>query len=269
MWACLGPWLDCVEHYSGVARIASTFVTNGHCAQPFDVTRHMLFDNALTSEGLATQLLHTCHTKPLGLSWWGTVRSSWVWICRGTTLRSREDVLGRLDLQCVNEANTQVCRMALVLFLVISLRIHWVLEQPASSLMSLAPWLEFLNERLGLQFLRTSTWMCMFNASTFKPSALFSHSYFANGLARKRDASRDAEWRAVEGVNHLHPHPDGRQQLAGHVGLKTSQVYTQKNADEVFRMWSQKKDEPGGFPEDEADLLTEAFAPWIPLAKAF
>ena len=102
------PWLQCVEHYSGVGRIAEAFRDHDHPAQEFDVLRHATHENALTCEGLMAQLAHTCNTCEYGLNWWATVCSTWVWMSRGTTLRGAQDPEGNTDLPGVRDANTQV-----------------------------------------------------------------------------------------------------------------------------------------------------------------
>ena len=79
--------------------------------------------------------MRLCHH---GGSHRGTVCSSWVFLIRNSTGRTVSNIRGYTkDSQAVRQGNIQVARMALALLLLQVKGTAWILEQPASSIMSL------------------------------------------------------------------------------------------------------------------------------------
>ena len=62
-----------------------------------------------------------------------------MWINRDTSGRSKADPLGRVWLKGVELANLIVVRCMLLILLASARKVHWVLEQPASSIMFWMP----------------------------------------------------------------------------------------------------------------------------------
>ena len=131
----------CVEFFSGAGVIAKTFKKNGYVAAEYDIERSYVHENILTSEGMLTCLEHAQAIVQGGLAHWATVCSSWVWICRSSTLRTEDRPEGDPTVKSVKKGNMMVARMCTVLIILICKAVHWVLEQPASSLMTKSHWM--------------------------------------------------------------------------------------------------------------------------------
>lgn len=104
-----------------------------------------------------------------GLLWGGVPCSSWVFLNRHTSKRSREAPLGDEGQPSVRRANLLVTRWTLLVLLAVSRGCLWLAEQPMSSLMPEHPRLKQVCE-LGqtpslhthLQHNMTETNTCMF-----------------------------------------------------------------------------------------------------------
>ena len=84
------------------------------------------------------------------------VCSSWVWMSRSTTLRSRILPLGDVSLASVAAGNLQVARLVLLLVLVSHWGCSWVVEQPMTSLMWMHPRFQALFRSTAVQRLTTA-----------------------------------------------------------------------------------------------------------------
>lgn len=84
------------------------------------------------------------HLRRNGLLFAAPVCSSWVWMSRGSTFRSKERPLGDERVECVQQGNLQVSRLVLVLLYASFSGCTWIVEQPVSSLMWSHPRMEWL-----------------------------------------------------------------------------------------------------------------------------
>lgn len=246
--------LDCVEFYSGIGVIAESFQEAGLRSRTFDIGAHRVQQDATSPEGFLNQMYLAMSTKELyqggGISHWATVCSSWVFMSRDSTGRSSERPEGYQSRPCVAIGNCQVSRMCLILaFFAATLR-HWILEQPATSIMREATWMKWVR-RISPTF-HIRTWLGMYGAATMKPTQLESGSAWSLRLHRQRDSTRDAEWAAVEGVHHETPDStSGRIRVTGHSGLKRSQEYPKGYGQEVLRQFAQGRAELTEPPADD------------------
>lgn len=98
--------------------------------------------------------------------WKGVKCSTWVSICRATTLRSFFDPCGNQNLKCVVDGNGMASREALTCLLVMALFGFWCIEQPSSSLLFRHPRMQWLCEKFHVQILAFAIlayWICMCN----------------------------------------------------------------------------------------------------------
>ena len=146
--------LDLVELFSGAGALASAFSEHSMNSEQFDVCHDPLHDIRRVSGFLkAVQLV--LRLKVGALLWAGTPCSTWVWISRSSTGRSRGNPLGRTDQHSVSDANVTVSRVALLVLLAVARGACWAIEQPASSLMPEHPRMQMLvrlGPRLGLDW---------------------------------------------------------------------------------------------------------------------
>lgn len=78
------------------------------------------------------------------LCWMGILCSTWVSICRATTLRSFFRPLGNASLGCVKDGNEMGAKAALIGLLIYVCSGDFCIEQPASSLLFRHPRLQWL-----------------------------------------------------------------------------------------------------------------------------
>ena len=125
--------LDLVDLFAGKARIARWATLAGLHAIAFDKLygEHM---NILTPVGLALIVLLVLRIKVGGLLAAGPQCSSWVWLCRKVTKRSKTNPLGAKSKQLVADGNATNSSMALLCYLGSLLSWDWLIEQPQSSL---------------------------------------------------------------------------------------------------------------------------------------
>lgn len=174
--------------------------------------------------------------RPGGLLWLAPVCSSWVFLCLGTSKRHKFfNMLGDTDLEFVRKANIMVSRCAILIRLCFALGVHWMLEQPLSSLMIFHDRLDEIVAAFVVHC--TSFQMDIFGTHTPKPTKLYS----------------DVEWVAdiagAQPCQEVRPDPDapavaikyfdsnGQPKVKGGPGLKATQTYTRRFGCEVRRVY--------------------------------
>ena len=221
--------LTMVEYFSGVQAITNEFRTQGFGAASFDIVNDSVSQNLLTDMGFLHAINLALRVKPLqGFTWWATVCSTWVWMCRNTTARSRKRPLGDVSLKCVRDANTMVSRMVALVLLCSARFVGYVIEQPTTSIMCCHPRMALL-EALASQlphivsYHRVHTYMGAFAAPTPKPSVLYSCMDWVGKLSKQLPAGfvtkPGSETVKYDVVN-------GEVKVSGSPGLKKSQEYT-------------------------------------------
>ena len=96
----------CGEFFSGVGHVASAFVEHNLKATEYDIARNPLFEDINSSEGFLSVLNMIRAIQPGGLGHWGTVCSSWVYLCRSSTSRTLSRPLGDRSLVVVRAQET-------------------------------------------------------------------------------------------------------------------------------------------------------------------
>ena len=143
-------WLQCsgafsneqdltfVEYFCGVQSIVQAFQGLGMAAVGFDIEISSLHHNINLPTGFiaALQCLRRIRRDGLGLQWFATVCSTWIWMCRASTGRRDEIPEGEVNHHSARQANKMVARCCLLICVGLALGIQWALEQPDSSLMA-------------------------------------------------------------------------------------------------------------------------------------
>ena len=125
--------LDLVDLFAGKARIARWATLAGLHAIAFDKLygEHM---DILTPVGLALIVLLVLRIKVGGLLAAGPQCSSWVWLSRKTTKRTKKNPHGAKSNQPVLDGNATNSSMALLCYLGSLLSWDWLIEQPQRTL---------------------------------------------------------------------------------------------------------------------------------------
>ena len=127
----------------------------------------------LTDDGFAIALMCVlCLVPGSGLLWMAPVCSSWVYLNRATSQRSPLGIYGNTKLGYVRDANLMVSRCALLIWIARTRGLHWVLEQPSSSIMLYHPRLQELAR--SLRVLKVRVCLGAFNSKSLKPVYLLT-----------------------------------------------------------------------------------------------
>lgn len=135
---CRKPDLELTEFFCGKKALTDSFNYLNMPAEGFD--RELCKDcDFLTTSGYCTALALLLRLRIKGVAWFGTPCSSWIFLSRGSTKRSRENPLGDPGSAYITSQNKIVARVVLMIKIAGYFGAHWVVEQPSSSIMDLHP----------------------------------------------------------------------------------------------------------------------------------
>ena len=245
----LGPRsldLDCVEWYSGVGEVHAAMQWRFFASLPYDVIHDDNYQDMTTAWGFITALEWARRMTFFGFSPFGTVCSSWVWVCRSTTGRSDGNVLGDNNVHSVKQGNLMVARMMFLYMILAAKKVAFVLEQPSSSMMANHPKVA----QRGLHSIHT--WMACFGAPTAKPSRLYSNEPIVIDKMKrsmtksiKENCSSKGVTTVKKGVGVL------SNQVTGGKLLKETQCYTREYAEALTESYMSWRDGKPVVPDDE------------------
>ena len=163
-----------------------------------------------------------------GCAWLAVVCSSWVWLSRGSTGRSKYNAMGWVDSTSAAEGNKMTARAALIIVLLSCLGLAWVLEQPLLSLMPLHPalqWIQAMSNMAAtdafITWMAVDTYMGAFAAETSKPLALYTNRMWVYALARSKPMMKSAKHCITTTTS------SGKLSVHGTSDTKKTQAYTQ------------------------------------------
>ena len=139
------------EDFAGDHEVTRAAWDAGLGAAPFEITIGGAAQNMCSSVGFSNCIAQTCKTKCGGGKLSAPVCSTWVFMSRGSTGRSKNLPLGDRTRSCVRNANIMVARVVLIIWLCSALGIYFILEQPMHSLMEMHPLFQYLSWILTLK----------------------------------------------------------------------------------------------------------------------
>ena len=125
--------LQFLDICAGRARIARIASAAGLCGVAID-REYSVHMDLNTCAGFALAVLLLLRTQPGGLLFLAAQCSSWVWVARSHTGRSKANPRGHETKPVVAEGNSLNDRAAHLCYIASMLQVVWVIEQPASSL---------------------------------------------------------------------------------------------------------------------------------------
>lgn len=149
------------------SHVCTYLQNNTHAARSF-------LDDINSTPGFLRALTYVLHLGPQGLLWAAPPCSTWVWIGRSQTGRTRRDPLGDKSKTFVDKANQQVSRV--VLLILVAMLLHnavWIAEQPASSIMELHRRVDGLSSMLGDWFRKLFLWLQPHGGTSPKATLLY------------------------------------------------------------------------------------------------
>ena len=168
-----------------------------------------------------------------GMIWLGTERSSWIWLSRGSTRRTRVRPRGGACARIsVEKGNDLTARSAVLIAIAYAHRLIWLLEQPDSSLIKIHPALNAVRRRMrqrGEMWWQVQTVMGAFGGPTTKGHELCSNSEFMSKLRRSHPGA------ICNGVETAKKSVDkrGKQIVTGREDHSDSQEYTPALGEDV------------------------------------
>ncbi len=218
------PGTECIEFWAGSANLTLEHVRQGLTCRRFDKVYSSTHDCS-RPHGLRLWLDELCRSAPECLVWNGTQCSSFVGLCiHQSKRRASNNYLGDESRRFVQQGNTQMRVVSLIVFLSSVLGNRAVLEQPSSSCL---PSIEPL--RSVLKFSRsmcTTTWLGRFGGATPKPLQLWHVCPAYAALRRTRPPGCFGRLTVKK----------GRRYTGKSKALKASQAYPAEFAREVARI---------------------------------
>lgn len=176
--------LDYIEYFSGQAELSKSGIRFGLEGRSFDYIYTSEHD-ALSRRGLRLFLAALAGTKPLSLTWFGTVCSSFTVLCRAQSLRQESNGYeGDTNRAFVQIGNGLAAVSALLYLLTALMGNIPALEQPLNSCM---PLYSVVNAVLTFcETYRVTTYHGSFGAETVKPLQILSPSARIHSLIRSK-----------------------------------------------------------------------------------
>ena len=212
-----------VEVFAGAAAVSRNLRRLGFEGFSLDVRTAPTHD-VLRPEGLVLLLDCVLSLEPCCVLWCAPPCSTWVFLSRGSTHRSKERPEGDVSNEYVLAQDALVERLALVLEVATIKGVWWILEQPANSLMWEYPATKETLQRHSAELVRLD--MGAFGGTSVKPTHLVGTAPYLQELARTCSAE-DREQLRLNGVRTAVQYTDaqGQKRCYGSAALKGTQAY--------------------------------------------
>ena len=227
-----------VELFAGCHSVTNGMKALGHSAVSLDFSTVSLWDDINTTPGFLRALTYVTALEPQGLLWAAPPCSSWVWVGRSQTGRSKDHPLGDDTKPFVERANTQVARV--VLLVLTALLMHnamFIAEQPSSSIFEEHPRWKQLQSILGEDLHRVHMWMQPYGGSSPKATLLYSNDAGLGDLWIPLDTSKEKE---IETVTRT-MNSAGKECVTGTKALKGTQAYPFKFGKRVAEVFTNSR----------------------------
>lgn len=138
------------EDFCGTHNLSNAIFQYGFpvIARDIDMSRHLDFIGTL---GFVAVIAGLRSIIEGGLCWFGLPCSTWIFMSRGSTKRTRLRPRGQRRFKKVREANKMARRVVYACRYVEAKGAYWVIEQPISSLVVLYPPMRSLLRRAGVR----------------------------------------------------------------------------------------------------------------------
>ena len=216
--------LQFVEWFCGTGNLTTACRQLGLRVGWFDCILDSEAMNVLTDQGMARAITLSLSLMVSATAWFGVPCSTFVFMSRGHTLRSRKQPLGNTCRLDVKSANRMVRRIMFLVRILAMRKVYWILEQPLNSLLWVMPEVRQAQEDCtvdGLAWQRRFLWMGHFGHTLWKPTELvgvfpcLETSFPSKRPPKRNTCSAYSQWRNTKGVH----------RCSGTPGLKATQHY--------------------------------------------
>lgn len=213
---------DHFECFAGDMAVTQAEWAEGRDAYPYDIKLDPARMDLASTQGFANALWSVANLKPGSGHLTAPVCSTFVFMSRGTTQRSRTKPLGRTDYPSVRLGNLLFCRALILVILAACKGCMWVLEQPGSSTMEWHPLFQRMMKMIEVRKMFIS--MCNFGGPTRKPTILYTgHSEIDYIREYEVEPSLEPRSMVVRYQN-----AKGERRIHGGSDLKSSQSYPRR-----------------------------------------
>ena len=213
-----------VEWFCGTGALTTACSQLGLLVSWYDCTLDSIKMNLLTNSGMAAAILLSLSIVVGGTAWFGVPCSTFVFMSRGHTKRSRRKPKGNVKRKDVRQANLIVERVSFLIKILAKRKVYWIMEQPLNSLLWYMPAIkqarrDYQVNKLNWQ--RRFLWMGHYGHALWKPTELVGvFPGLGTAWPTKRPPKRDSssaysQWRDKQ----------GRKRVAGKAALKATEHY--------------------------------------------
>ena len=235
MWKSVeNPDADGTEFFAGMREFTKACWRHGKVVLPFEINDDVpggRFD-INSDAGFATALHMVLRCKPGSINVFAPVCSTWVWVNRGTSARTEWDPLGDVNKPQVVAANKMVARCVILLMIVAARGGLWILEQPASSILSRHPSFQSMLRHVAVW--KAFVYMGAFGAESLKPTSLWANDKCIQELEEQGKTKPDTV--SKTGIVEITYSASGRLQVMGGAKLKQTQHYPKGFGDALNKM---------------------------------
>lgn len=213
-----------VEWFCGTGALTTACSQLGLRVSWYDWTLDSVKMNLLTNSGMAAAIQMALSIVIAGTAWFGVPCSTFVFMSRGHTKRSRRKPKGNVKRKDVHQANLIVERVSFLIKILAMRKVYWIMEQPLNSLLWYMPAIkrarrDYQVNKLNWQ--RRFLWMGHYGHSLWKPTELVGvfpglDTAWPTKRPLKRDSSSAYSQRRDK---------QGRRRVAGKPGLKATEHY--------------------------------------------
>ena len=221
------PDKDFAEFFAGDQAVTDGLRLLGFKGDPVDV-RINSFHNLLTPTGFFIALTIIMRVRKGGVCWFAPPCSSWVWMSRASTGRAESRPLGNDDRANVRIQNILVSRVTYLLHLCWARGAHFLIEQPASSVMFLHPVLNKFIQKLGSAWHSVTLHMGCYSLEMPKETILCGWAPWLYKLERRMTPTERYymnRTKTKDTATHWVDKGTGKKRTRGGKDLKSSQSY--------------------------------------------
>ena len=219
------PHLVFAEMFAGERAISKGMLAFGYAGRSYDLRLSSLH-NFLNPVGFLSLLATIMGMCQGGVLWLAPPCSTWVWMSRSSTGR-HIDILGfQEESHYVKSQNMLVDRMVYLLILCIKRGVHFIVEQPASSIMWQYPRMSKFLKRFEGRIKTIKMQMGCYSLQSPKDTTLVGTPPYMTRLARtmtptEKEAMRPHQLQTAT-VSYT---AQGKRQCTGTKDLKSTQTY--------------------------------------------
>ncbi|CAK9072735.1 Uncharacterized protein SCF082_LOCUS35732 [Durusdinium trenchii] len=261
---------DHTELFSGCASVTRGEMQEGRSVFAYDIVYNSEFMDIMTPQGFALAIYAVLNTKRAGGLTLAPVCSTWVFMSRGSTLRSRARPLGSGKGSC-HIGSVMAARCAILLLLA-ARGLFWILEHPKGSLFQYHPLIQHV---LGLiKFSRKHIRMGDYGGHSQKPTWLYSgHGEILDELDKFKPLRTPV--REKHELVEKYVDGKGKSRIKGSSNLKSSQTYPLQFGRALARLRTRRmkdiKKTSKAFvkqsPQSVAKKRTGSLSVWIDMAN--